>query len=116
MGVLGIDFDGTKFKRCIAVFKGKSNKLEAKTEVCIFLGYSKETKGYLFYNHKDNKMFVSTHAEFLEDDYVNNFNPRSKVVLAEMNEPVNEQPMNETKDDVVVSDTPQETTQEMSST
>ena len=55
-------------------------------------------------------------AKFLEDDHVNNFNPRSKVVLAEMNEPVNEQPMNETKDDVVVSDTPQETTQEMSST
>ena len=82
----------------------------------MFLGYSKETKGYLFYNHKDNKVFVSTHAKFLEDDYVNNFNPKSKVVLAEMNEPVNEQPMNETKDDVVVSDTPQETTQEMSST
>ena len=46
------------------VLKGKSNKLEAKTEVCIFLGYSKETKGYLFYNHKDNKVFVSTNAIF----------------------------------------------------
>ena len=44
------------------VLKEKSNKLEAKTKVCILLGYSKETKGYLFYNHKDNKVFVSTNA------------------------------------------------------
>ena len=75
------------------VLKGKSDKLEAKTKVCMFLGYSKETKGYLFYNHKDTKVFVSNHAKFFEDDYMNNFNPRSKVVLAEMNEPVNEQPV-----------------------
>ena len=39
------------------VLKGKHDKLEAKTEVCMFLGHSKETKGYLFYNHKDNKVF-----------------------------------------------------------
>ena len=29
------------------VLKEKSDKLEAKTEVCMFLGYSKETKCYL---------------------------------------------------------------------
>ena len=79
------------------MLKGKSNKLEVKTEVCMILGYSKETKGYLFYNHKDNKVFVSTNAKFLEDDYVNNFNPRSKVVLAELDEP---------RDNVNVLDTP----------
>ena len=73
------------------MLKEKFDKLEAKIEVCMFLGYSKETKGYLFYNHKDNKVFVSTHAKILEDDYVNNFNPRSKVVLAELDEPVIEQ-------------------------
>ena len=36
------------------VLKGKSNKLEARTEVCMFLRYSKEFKGFLFYNHQDN--------------------------------------------------------------
>ena len=61
-------------------------------------------------------MFVSTHAELLEDDYVNNFNPISKVVLARLDEPVIEQPMNETMDDVVVLDTSQDTTHDMSST
>ena len=98
------------------VLKRKFDKLEAKTEVCMFLGYSKETKCYLFYNHKDNKVFVSTHAKFLEDDYVNNFNPRNKVVLAEMIEPINEQPMDEIRDDVAVLDTPQDITHEMTST
>ena len=72
----------------------------------MFLGYSKETKGYLFYNHKENKVFVSTHAKFLEDDYVINFNPRNKVVWAKMNEPANEQPMDDTRDDVAVLNTP----------
>ena len=82
----------------------------------MFLGYSKETNGYLFYNHKDNKVFVSTYAKFLEDDYVNNFNPRNKVVLVEMNEPINEQPMDKTRNDVAVLDTPQDITHEMTST
>ena len=82
----------------------------------MFLGYSKETKGYLFYNHKDNKVFVSTNAKFLEDNYVNNFNTRSKVVLVEIDEPVIEQPMDETRDDVDVLDTPQYSTHEITST
>ena len=82
----------------------------------MFLGYSKETNGYLFYNHKDNKVFVSTHAKFLEDDYVNNFNPRNKVVLVEMNKLINEQPMYETRDDVAILDTSQDITHEMTST
>ena len=89
-----------------------SRRCGSSKEECMFLGYSKETKGYLFYDHKDNKVFVSTHAKFLEDDYVNNFNLRSKVVLAESNEPIIEQPMDEIRDDVVVLDTPQDTTHE----
>ena len=71
-----------------------------------FVGYPKETVRSLFYSHKDNKVFVSTNVKFLENDYTNDYTPRSRVVLAEMNEPVNEQPMDETRDDVVVLDTP----------
>ena len=56
--------------------------------------------GYLFYSHKDNKVFVRTNAKFFENDYMNNFTPRSKVVLAEMNEPIIEQPMHKTRDNV----------------
>ena len=95
---------------------GKPDKLEPKSEVCLLVGYPKETKGYLFYSLNDNKFFVSTNANFLENDYMNNFTPRSRVVLAEMNEPMIEQSIDETRDDVVVSDTPQDITHEMTST
>ena len=61
-------------------------------------------------------MFVSTNAKFLEDDYVNYFNPRSKVVLSEIDEHVIEQPMDETRDDVAVLNTPQDSIYEMTST
>ena len=37
---------------------------------------------------------------------MNDFTPKSRVVLAEMNEPVIEQSMDETRNDVVVLDTP----------
>ena len=98
------------------VLKGKLDKLEPKSEVCLIVGYPKETRGYLFYSHKDNKVFISTNAKFLENDYMNNFTPRSRVALAEMNEPVIEQSMDETRDDMAVLDTPQDITHEMTST
>ena len=81
-----------------------------------FVGYPKGTVGGLLYSHKDNKVFVTSNVKFLENDYMNDYTLRSRVVLVEMNEPVNEQPMDKTRDDVVVSDTPQDITHEMSST
>ena len=51
------------------VLKGKSNKLQFKTEVVFFVGYPKGTFGGLFFSHKDNKVFVSINAKFLENDY-----------------------------------------------
>ena len=99
---------------CLAhVLKGKSDKLQSKIEVVFFVGYPKGTIGGLFYSHKDNKVFVSTNAILLENNYMNDYTPRSRVVLAEMNEPINKQLMDETRDDVVVLDTPQDTTDEM---
>ena len=98
------------------MLKGKPDKLEPKLEVCLLVGYPKETRGYLFYSYKDNKVFVSTNAKFLENDYMNNYTPRSRAVLAEMNEFVNQQPVDKTRDDMAVLDTPQDTTHEMSST
>ena len=98
------------------MLKGKFDKLEPKSEVCFFVGYPKGSRGYLFYSHNHSKVFVSTNAKFLENDYMNNFTPRSRVVLTEMNELVVDQSMDETRDDVVVLDSPQDTTHEMTST
>ena len=38
----------------------------------------------MLYSRSDKKVFVSTNATFLEDDYLTNFKPRSKVVLEEL--------------------------------
>ena len=53
-----------------------------------FVGYPKGTVGGLFYSHKDNKVFVSTNTKFLENNCMNDYTPKSRVVLAEINEPV----------------------------
>ena len=66
------------------MLKVKTGKLEPRTEVCMFVGYPKGTRGGLFYIPSDKKVFVSTKATFLEDDYMTNFKPRSKVVLEEL--------------------------------
>ena len=60
---------------------GKTGKLNSRTEVCLFIGYPKGTRGGIFYNPRDKKVFVSTHATFLEHEYINDFKPRSKVLL-----------------------------------
>ena len=46
------------------VLKGKSDKLQSKTEVVFFIGYPKGTVGGLFYSYKDNQVFVSTNVKF----------------------------------------------------
>ena len=98
------------------MLKWKPDKLEPKSKVCLFMGYPKGTRGYLFYSRNDNKVFVSTNAKFLENYYMNNFTSRSRVVLIEMNEPIIDQSMDETRDDVVVLDSPQDASHEMIST
>ena len=98
------------------MLKGKFDKLQSKIEVVFFVGYPKGTVGGLLYSHKDNKVFVGINAKFLENDYMNDYTPKSRVVLAEMNEHVIERSMDETRNDVVVSDTPQDITYEMTST
>ena len=62
----------------------KQQKLESRTEMCMFIGYPKGTRCGIFYNPKEKKVIVSTHATFLAEDYMNNFKPKSKVVLEEL--------------------------------
>ena len=88
------------------MLKGKTDKLQSKIEAVFFVGYPKGNVEGLFYSHKDYKVFVSTNVKFLENDYMNNYTPKSRVVFAEMNESIIEQPIDETRDDVAVLDTP----------
>ncbi|KAK0586091.1 hypothetical protein LWI29_000773 [Acer saccharum] len=66
------------------VLKNRTGKLDPKSMVCLFVGYSKETRGGYFYSPKDNKVFVSTNATFLEDNYISDHKPHSKIVLNEL--------------------------------
>ena len=44
------------------MLKRDPSKLESRPKVRFFVGYPKETKGYLFYDPKDQKVVVSTKA------------------------------------------------------
>ena len=52
------------------VLKGKVDKMESRSDICLFVGYPKGTRGYYFYNPQDKKIFVSTNVIFLEDKYI----------------------------------------------
>ena len=66
------------------VLKRDPSKLEARSEVCMYMGYPIGTKGYLFYDPKEHRVLVSTNARFLEQDYMLDNKPRSKVILDEL--------------------------------
>jgi len=66
------------------VLRKKTGKLTSRSELCLFVGYPKGTKGYIFYSPTDQKTFVSTNARFLEEDFIKNMKPRSKLVLEEL--------------------------------
>ena len=61
------------------VLKNKTTKLESRSQVCLFVGYPKETRGGLFYSPEDNKVFVSINATFLEEDYMREFKPQVEL-------------------------------------
>ncbi|TYJ96908.1 gag/pol protein [Cucumis melo var. makuwa] len=58
-------------------------KLEPRSRLCQFVGYPKETRGGLFFDPQENRVFVSTNATFLEEDHMRDHKPRSKLVLNE---------------------------------
>ena len=58
------------------MLKRDPSKLEARLEVCLFVGYPRSTKGYLFYDPKEHRVLVSTNARFLEEDYMIDNKPR----------------------------------------
>ena len=52
------------------VKKLQPDKLEPKSEKCIFIGYPKETIGYTFYHRCEGKVFVAKNGSFLEKDFL----------------------------------------------
>ena len=61
-----------------------SDKLKAKSDKCLFIGYPKETRGYQFYHTLGQKMFVSRNVVFLEKEFLLVKNSGSNVELEEV--------------------------------
>ena len=67
-----------------------SDKLEPKSDKCFFVGYPRETKGYLFYNKSSNKVFVARFGTFLEEKFISKESSGSTVTLEEIRDPLPE--------------------------
>ncbi|KAM1525528.1 hypothetical protein ACFX10_009984 [Malus domestica] len=76
----------------------EADKLEARSIKCYFVGYSKQTLGYEFYNPNDKKVFVARTAMFLEDEFVLNGSNEKTIELKEINE-INDEPQTSTQQD-----------------
>ncbi|KAK9024881.1 hypothetical protein V6N11_064787 [Hibiscus sabdariffa] len=61
-----------------------STKFEPKSQKCTFVGYPKETKGYYFYNSKENKVFVARTGVFLEKEFLSNKGNGRNIELKEV--------------------------------
>ncbi|XP_021829949.1 uncharacterized protein KIAA0754-like [Prunus avium] len=65
------------------VKKHDIDKLDARSEICRFIGYRKETLGYYFYHPNEQKVFVARSARFLEIDFALDGTCVQKVELKE---------------------------------
>src|SRR5215216_3530740 len=60
------------------------DKLEPKSEKCVFIGYPKETIGYTFYHRSEGKIFVAKNGFFLEKKFLSKEVSGRKVELDEV--------------------------------
>ena len=66
------------------VKKLQHEKLEPKSEKCVFIGYPKETVGYTFYLRSKGKIFVAKNGSFLEKEFLSKEVSGRKVELDEV--------------------------------
>ena len=46
----------------------------------------KKKKRFYLYNNEEQKVFVRTNAKFLEEDYMKDYKPKSKIELKELSQ------------------------------
>ena len=64
--------------------KFQPDKLEPKSEKCVFIEYPKETVGYSFYHKSKGKTFVAKNGSFLEKEFLSKEVSGRKVELDEV--------------------------------
>ena len=65
----------------------QTDKLEPKSEKCVFIGYPKETIGYTFYLRSEGKVFVAKNGSFLEKKFLSKEVSGRKIELDEVTVP-----------------------------
>ena len=63
------------------VKKLQPDKLEPKSEKCVFIEYPKETVGYSFYHKSKGKTFIAKNGSFLEKEFLSKEVSGRKVEL-----------------------------------
>ena len=69
------------------VKKLQPDKLEPKSDKCVFIGYPKVTVGYTFYLRSKGKIFVAKNGSFLEKKFPSKEVSGRKVELDEVTVP-----------------------------
>ena len=64
--------------------KFQPDKLEPKSEKCVFIGYPKENVGYTFYHRSEGKIFVALNGSFLDKEFLSKEVSGRKVELDEV--------------------------------
>ena len=82
------------------------DKLEPKSEKCVFIEYPKETVGYTFYHRSEGKTFVAKNGSFLEKEFLSKEVSGRKVELDEVTVPSPELESSSSQKSVPVIPTP----------
>ncbi|GKD49688.1 retrotransposon protein, putative, ty1-copia subclass [Tanacetum coccineum] len=77
----------------VFVRREAQDKLEARSEKCLFIGYPKESFRYLFYKPKDDVVFVARRGVFFEREMISKEDSRSKINHEEIQESADEEPI-----------------------
>ena len=86
--------------------KFQPDKLEPKSEKCVFIGYPKETIGYTFYPRSEGKIFVAKSGSFLEKKFLSKDVSGRNVELDEVIVPSPELESSSSQKPVLVISTP----------
>ena len=67
--------------------KLQPDKLEPKSEKCVFIGHPKETVRHTFYHRSEGKIFVAKNGSFIEKEFLSKEVSGRKVELDEVTVP-----------------------------
>ena len=62
------------------------HKLDTRADKCLFVGFSRDSIGYQFYHLTNQKVFVSRHATFLEEEFILQKESGRSIELGEVQE------------------------------